>query len=135
MKVLVTGASGFLGSHICATLVEEGCEVVGASRGKGFLSEIPQVDWRYLNLTEPSSFEDIDFSEFDAVVHNAGITFTTNSSRYLTVNFIGTRLLVHRLQEVGFRGKFLYISSLAVHLLARRYKLREVVKDEDIGGG
>ncbi|BAT71768.1 NAD-dependent epimerase/dehydratase [Thermosulfidibacter takaii ABI70S6] len=115
MKVLVTGASGFLGSHICATLVEEGCEVVGASRGKGFLSEIPQVDWRYLNLTEPSSFEDIDFSEFDAVVHNAGITFTTNSSRYLTVNFIGTRLLVHRLQEVGFRGKFLYISSLAVH--------------------
>ena len=29
MRVLVTGAAGFIGSHLCEALIDHGCEVVG----------------------------------------------------------------------------------------------------------
>jgi len=29
LKALVTGAAGFIGSHLCEYLIEKGCEVVG----------------------------------------------------------------------------------------------------------
>jgi nucleoside-diphosphate-sugar epimerase len=35
-RVLVTGASGFLGRHLVASLQRHGCEVIGASRSTGF---------------------------------------------------------------------------------------------------
>ncbi len=115
MKVLITGASGFLGSHIAARLSEAGMHVVGASRGMGHLCQVEGVEWRYLDISSPDSVGAFDFAGFDVVVHNAGITFSRREERYFRVNYLGTRFLVKRLEDVGFRGRFIYISSLAVH--------------------
>jgi len=39
MKVLVTGAHGFIGYHVCKQLVKEGHEVLGVDRLRNALSD------------------------------------------------------------------------------------------------
>ena len=115
MRVLLTGASGFLGSHIYEALRNSGFQVCAASRKRGFLEGFSFVQWRYLDVSKEESIWNFDFSGFDVVVHNAGITFSIDERRHFEVNHLGTRLLVKRLEEVGFSGIFVHISSLAVH--------------------
>ncbi len=115
MRVLVTGASGFLGSHICEVLKSKGYEVVGASRRIGYLEELKGISWEKLDITDELSLFSFSFEEYDAVIHNAGLTFTRREEKYFRINHLGTRFLVKRLEEIGFEGPVIYISSLAVH--------------------
>lgn len=48
MRILVTGAAGFIGSHLTACLTEHGHHVVGVDRAEGDLTE-PGVFTRHLN--------------------------------------------------------------------------------------
>ncbi len=70
MRVLVTGATGFLGSALCASLTADGHEVVAVSRNPeaaaGRLQGVSAVGWDDLGraLSTPT----------DAVVHLAGET-------------------------------------------------------------
>lgn len=52
MRVLVTGASGFLGSHVCDALLARGDEVVGLTRDPERARDVnPIVNWRAWNAT------------------------------------------------------------------------------------
>ncbi len=113
MRVFVTGISGFLGFHLYRVLSEKGYEVLGASRRRPDF--LPESCWIRLDLTDRHSVFSLELSGVDAVVHNAGVTFTRRESEYFRVNHLGTRLLVLRLQELGFSGPFVHISSLSVH--------------------
>jgi UDP-glucose 4-epimerase len=50
-RVLVTGASGFIGSHLCRRLLEEGAEVFAISR-KQRPNPVNGPQWRQLDLTD-----------------------------------------------------------------------------------
>lgn len=66
-KILVTGASGFIGSHLTEKLVENGCNV------KAFVKYNFQNDWGWLETTEITDEIDIytgDIRDYD-VVNNA----------------------------------------------------------------
>jgi UDP-glucose 4-epimerase len=56
--VLVTGASGFIGSHLCKRLRGSGCEVHGVSRAQRSSDEGVSQWWRS-NLSEPSEVFEI----------------------------------------------------------------------------
>lgn len=74
MRILITGAAGFLGSHLCERLLSDGHEVVGMDN---FITGNPQ-NLAHLSGHEKFSFIRHDVSEFifvpgkvDAVLHFA----------------------------------------------------------------
>jgi UDP-glucose 4-epimerase len=50
-KVLVTGASGFIGPYLCSTLLDLGCEVHALSRSKPKISDT-RLQWQSVDLTD-----------------------------------------------------------------------------------
>ena len=90
MRVLLTGAAGFLGSHLCDRLISEGHEVIGMDN---FVTGRPQ---NLVHLKDESRFSFIehDVSEFidlpgddlDAVMHFASPASPNPNSPYGYVN-------------------------------------------------
>jgi UDP-glucose 4-epimerase len=70
-RVLVSGASGFIGSHLCERLVESGAEVHGVSRTGG-QSEESGIHWWQADLAETALVREL-FESIgpDTVVHLA----------------------------------------------------------------
>ncbi len=75
MKILLTGASSFVGSHVAESLASQGHEVVGTFRRYNervkFLEDKSLVKMAKLDLTCGDDFKQLA-SKFEAVVHNAG---------------------------------------------------------------
>jgi uncharacterized protein (TIGR01777 family) len=72
MRVLITGASGMIGSSVCDALLARGEEVVGLSREPERASETnPTVRWHPWNATEERPPEEA-FEGVDAVVNLIG---------------------------------------------------------------
>src|ERR687893_2572340 len=95
-RVLVTGATGFVGSHIARAFVEAGYEVrcgVRDSSSRRWISNLP-VELTPLDMTGRTE----DFSRAgentDLVVHAAGITRARREEDYHAVNAGGTEKLV-----------------------------------------
>ncbi len=113
MKVLVTGASGFLGSHIADQLVSAGHKVrllLRETSSREFLSfpfEVALGD-----VTEaaqlPAAVEGVE-----AIVHAAGLIKARNEAEFAAVNATGTANLVAAACRASGIQRFVYVSSLA----------------------
>lgn len=122
-NILITGASGFIGSFIVDKALEKGYKVwagIRKSSSKEFLKD-EQINFIELNYVEPEkiSMQLADFfsthGNIDYVVHCAGITKSPNSEDFHNVNFGYTKNLLDGL--VGSQHilkKFVFISSLSV---------------------
>jgi nucleoside-diphosphate-sugar epimerase len=121
-NVLITGASGFIGSF----LVEEGLKrdyTVYASVRK--TSSIEYLKDPRINLLEIdfSSVESIKKTlesckskdlRFQYIIHNAGITKAARKEDYFRVNFINTQNFIQAMIQTDMiPEKFIYMSSLA----------------------
>ena len=90
-KVLVTGASGLLGTEFCTQLKDAGC-YVWAIDNHSRSSTIPPCDvWVSQDLNDPRTFETLP-TDFDYIYHYGAINGTTNFYKYpnkvLTNNFV-----------------------------------------------
>src|SRR3989441_6351717 len=120
VKVLVTGADGFVGRWMVRRLVDDGREVYAAVRpaapagppaGPGELSaaERAAVRWLPLELTDFESVRQCAGAPYDAVVHLAAVSSWVEAARdpgwAWTVNAAGTARLVHVLLEGKRAGR------------------------------
>ncbi len=106
MKVLVTGARGFVGTYLVRRLVAEGCDVVARDRE--------------LDVADPQAIAAAVAAEQpDAVVHLAALSFVPESVadpwRAYRVNFLGTLNLLNAVRAHAPDARLLAVSSAAVY--------------------
>jgi 2-alkyl-3-oxoalkanoate reductase len=116
MRVLVTGASGFLGSHVAEQLARQGHSVVALVRRSSntkFLSTLRGVELAYGTVEDVESVRGAT-REVDAVVHSAGLVKARDEAEFFRVNVDGTRHLLEAAKAVAPSLKrFVFVSSLA----------------------
>lgn len=115
--ILITGGTGFLGSHVLHELIDSGKEVRCIYR-KSILNTVPlhlakYVDWQPGDLLDTASLEDA-LEDVTEVYHCAGLVSFNPRDRdklYQT-NVEGTANLVNASLEKGVE-KFIHVSSVA----------------------
>ena len=118
MKILITGASGFIGSFIVEEALRRGnetCAAVRKSSSKAFLQD-ERIHFIPLNLSSKEQLiEQLKEQQFDYVVHAAGVTKCLNKADFRRINTEGTKNLVEALMAVKMPLKRLvFVSSLSV---------------------
>ncbi len=115
MTVLVTGASGFLGSHIAEQLSAQGRNVralVRATSDQRFLSGLRHVELCYGSVEDPESCA-LAFNGVTEVIHAAGLVKARNATEFLRVNTEGTEHLITAAAKAGTVRRFVFVSSQA----------------------
>ena len=112
MRVLVTGASGFLGGYLVELLVERGYAVVCMFRraSETTLLDSLGLEKRVADLTDPPLLREA-VRGVEAVIHlGAYYTFHGKKELYNSVNVQGTRDLLEACFREGV-GRFVYCST------------------------
>ena len=135
MKILITGASGFIGSFIVEEALRQGFETWAAVRGsssKAYLQD-ERIHLIELNLSsEEQLMEQLRPHQFDYVVHAAGVTKCADKRDFYRINTEGTQHLVKALQRLEIPLKrFVYISSLSVFGAIREQLPYEEIRETD----
>jgi nucleoside-diphosphate-sugar epimerase len=114
-KVFVTGATGFVGSHLVDRLLERGRTVRCLVRPKSNLKYLkhPRIELAYGGLDDSTDW-DRALESVESVYHVAGVTFARRPKDYFAVNHKGTEaILAAAVRRRGQIKRFVHISSLA----------------------
>ncbi len=115
MKALVTGGTGFIGSHLVEKLLDEGFEVHCIVRNPAKLRFLEGLNAKIIkaDCTDKESLRKIDWN-FDYIFNLSGITKAKSYEEFYKSNYIGTKNLVEIVAELNLSLKrFIHVSSLA----------------------
>ena len=113
MRALVTGATGFVGSHLVEALQNSSVEVTALARSASKAADLAQGGVRVV----PGDLHDIAGLERavrdqDVVYHVAGVVAARDESEFLRSNRDGTRNVLTAAEREG-KPRFVLVSSLA----------------------
>lgn len=123
MKILITGASGFIGSFVVERALAAGMDVwagVRTTSSRAYLED-PRINFVNLDFYNESAMLETfqkakdNFGGWDVVVHAAGITKSRWKNLFFRMNYEGTRHLVNALRGADIVPRqFIFLSSLSV---------------------
>jgi len=119
-KVLITGASGFIGSFLVEEAIKRGFHVFAGLRKTSSIRYLlnNKITFFEADLSDKSSIKErLDtFERFDYIIHTAGVTKTCKKHLFDKINVDNTRNLIEALKETDkVPKKFVFISSLAAY--------------------
>lgn len=115
MKALVTGATGFIGSHLVEALVKSGYSVTCLVRKTSDQRWIEGLDTTifYGDCEDPSSLDSLA-PDFEYIFHAAGLTKAKREDDFFRSNVKGTENLLNTASaKMNGLRRFIYLSSLA----------------------
>ena len=120
MKAFVTGATGFLGTHVIQNLSKEGWEIIILKRDNSDISEfkeLEKIEYALGDITDIESLRNAIPKKIDAVFHIAGsvahLPHHLEHTRY-NINVNGTKNMVDVCLEKKV-GRFIYTSTVLVY--------------------
>ncbi len=134
-KILITGASGFIGSFIVEEALRKGMDVWAAMRktsSKQFLTD-ERIHFIELNLdSEEQLKQQLSGHDFTYVVHAAGVTKCLKEDDFFRINTEGTKHLASAIRALNMPlRRFVYISSLSIFGPIRETQPYEEIRETD----
>ena len=129
MKALITGISGFVGSHLGELLVARGDKVMGVGKSGQWRADAPAVltesasldAWNIESPAVDSLVEKIQAFAPDAIFHFAGMSIPTQcgmdtpTSTAMRVNVDGTHNVLDLAEKLSSKPKFIFASTVHVY--------------------
>jgi nucleoside-diphosphate-sugar epimerase len=138
-RVVVTGAAGFIGSHLCDRLLNDGHEVVGVDCFTDYYDRATKERNLRASLSNSRfTLQEIDIAEGDPgpvlrgaslVFHLAGqpgvrLSWEPPFDRYVHDNIVGTQRLLESLRDIPIE-RFVFASSESVYGNAEMFPTKE----------
>ena len=146
MRIVVTGAAGFIGSHTCERLVAQGHQVVGIDSFDGYLypaehkhrnaaelAKLANVRLVEADICDRAAIAGVITKDTDVVCHLAALAGVRPSLaqplRYLRTNIEGTGVIVERMRELGL-SRLVFASSSSVYGAKRGTEIAAFREDD-----
>lgn len=134
-KILITGASGFVGSHLVEEALKRDLEVYAGIRktsSREFLQD-DRINFIELNFADKDQLAiALKRKQFDYIIHNAGVVTAQKLDDYWRVNFEYVKNFADAIISSGeIPEKFTFISSAAAYGPASGEDLSDFLKEED----
>ena len=123
MKILITGASGFIGSFLCEESLKRGMETWAGMRAhssRRWLTD-ERLKFATLDMTDVERLKEQlsayqqEVGRWDVIIHAGGATKCLKREDFDFHNYICTKNFVEALQALEMMpSQFLYVSSLSV---------------------
>ena len=114
MRALITGATGFIGSHLCKKLLQRGYDVTCLLRERSSSQWIESLKLTPVtgDCTQMGTLSTIS-NDFDYIFHLAGLTKACTREDFFDANVKGTENILQVALRNNNLKRFIYLSSLS----------------------